>query len=64
MTRGALPREVAVETLKGLGRRTTVRPGLLAKGLEASLALLTRGGRIRVMSLVMGGMTAHQGSGG
>lgn len=60
MTRGALPREVAIETLRGLGRRTTVRPGLLAKGLEASLALLPRGGRVRVMAKVMGGMTAHQ----
>ena len=59
-TRGMRPRDVAVDTLKGLGRQTTVRPGLLGKALEASLALLPRGGRVRVMSRVMSGMTAHQ----
>jgi uncharacterized protein len=59
-TSGARPREVAVETLDALGRKTTVRPGFLAKALEAMLALLPRAGRVRVMSKVMGGMTAHQ----
>lgn len=53
-------RAVAEPTLDALGRRTTVRPGWLSKLLESSLALLPRWGRVRVMGLVMGGMTQHQ----
>lgn len=48
--------EVARGTLRALGRRTTVRPGLLAKALEASLSLLPRYFRVRVMGKVMAGM--------
>ncbi|MDX2220000.1 MAG: SDR family NAD(P)-dependent oxidoreductase [Burkholderiales bacterium] len=58
----ARPREVAEITLHALGRRTTVRPGWLAKLLEASLAPLPRWGRTRMLKRVMGGMTAHQRS--
>ncbi len=54
------PEDIAQATLNALGRRTTVRPGWLSKFLEASLATLPRWGRVRVMSLVMGGMTKHQ----
>ena len=60
MSVAASPQIVAAATLESLGRRTTVRPGLLSKLLEYSLAMLPRWGRVRVMSLVMGGMTNHQ----
>lgn len=51
------PEEVAAATLEALGRRVTVRPGFLAKGLEAALAPLPRWGRVRIMTRVMAGMT-------
>jgi short-subunit dehydrogenase len=51
------PRDVVGVTLAALGRRGTIRPGWLAKFLEASLALLPRWGRVRVMGRVMHGMT-------
>ncbi|MBY0362315.1 MAG: SDR family NAD(P)-dependent oxidoreductase [Phreatobacter sp.] len=53
------PEVVARQTLAALGRKTTVRPGLLAKVLEASLAPLPRRGRVRIMELVMRGMTGQ-----
>ncbi len=57
----AMPAEaVARPALRALGRRSTALPGLLTKFLVGSLSLLPRGGRVRVMSMVMGGMTAHQ----
>lgn len=52
------PEEVADGTLRALGRRVTVRPGFLARALEASLAVLPRRGRVWVMTRVMAGMTA------
>lgn len=55
------PAEVAAGTLAALGRRGTVRPGLLAKLLEASLALLPRARRVAMMGRVMDGMTRHHG---
>ena len=55
---GQTPDEVAEATLKALGRRTTVRPGFLAKALEASLMALPRGGRVKMMGRVMAGLTA------
>jgi uncharacterized protein len=54
------PEAVATSSLNALSRRGTVRPGWLSKVLEWSLMFLPRWGRVRVMSLVMGGMTAHQ----
>lgn len=54
------PDAVAQATLKALGRKTTVRPGWLAKFLEGSLAPLPRGARVRMMGTVMKGMTKHQ----
>jgi uncharacterized protein len=57
----ALPPEVVARvTMQALGRRTTVRPGWLSKMLGWSLATLPRAGRVRVMTQVMKGMTAHQ----
>jgi len=57
------PQVVARQTLAALGRTTTVRPGFLAKLLEASLAPLPRSGRVRIMELVMRGMTSGQSHG-
>lgn len=56
------PAEVARGTLAALGRWGTVRPGFLARFLELSLAILPRWGRVRMMAVVMGGMTKHQRS--
>ncbi|MCY7378908.1 MAG: SDR family oxidoreductase [Gemmatimonadaceae bacterium] len=53
------PADVAQASLAALGRRGTVRPGWLAKGLGASLMFLPRWGRVRVMGKVMAGMTTH-----
>jgi hypothetical protein len=56
------PRDVAGATLTALGRRGTVRPGWLSKLLEASLTLLPRWGRVRMMGVVMAGMTRREGA--
>ncbi len=60
MAMGAGPEVVAAATLRALGRRRVVRPGLLSKILELSLMLLPRWGRVRVMGMVMRGMTRHR----
>jgi short-subunit dehydrogenase len=57
---GVTPETVAKQTFSALGRRGTVRPGFISKFLEASLALLPRWGRVRMMQIVMAGMTRHQ----
>jgi len=62
MSRAVSARVVAQQTLKGLGRTGTVRPGWLSKALESSLMLLPRWGRVRMMGVVMAGMTKRQGS--
>ena len=51
------PSVVARETLDKLGRRGTVRPGRLAKVLEASFTGVPRWGRVRIMGQVMKGMS-------
>lgn len=54
----ALPAEVVARvTMQALGRQTTVRPGWLSKLLGWSLAVLPRSAQIRVIALVMKGMT-------
>jgi short-subunit dehydrogenase len=58
---GLTPKTVARKTLEALGRQGIVRPGWLSKALEAALALLPRRGRVRMMGIVMGGMTKHHG---
>ena len=57
MSMAQTPSEVARGTLGALGRWGTVRPGFLARFLELSLSLLPRWGRVRMMGVVMGGMT-------
>lgn len=60
MARAASPAIVARGTIATLGRKSTVRPGLLTKILSAGLAMLPRRGRIFIMRQVMNGMTKHQ----
>jgi short-subunit dehydrogenase len=62
MASAETPQRVATETLRTLGSRGLVRPGLLAKLLEASLKLLPRFGRVRIMRIVMAGMTRRTSS--
>jgi hypothetical protein len=54
------PEQVGVPILKALGRKTTVLPGFLTKLLVYSLRTVPRWGKIRIMKMVMGGMTQHQ----
>jgi uncharacterized protein len=56
MTMSDGPDKVARVALSALGRGGTVRPGVLAKALGWSLAMLPRRGRVRVMGLIMKGM--------
>ncbi len=56
MGQAATPDVVARRALAALGRRTTVRPGFLAKFLGWSLAMLPRWGRVQVMGVIMKGM--------
>jgi short-subunit dehydrogenase len=60
MGMASTPEVVARGTIEALGRRGTVRPGWLSKLLEWALAPLPRWGRVRMMALVMGGMTRHR----
>jgi short-subunit dehydrogenase len=63
MGRASRPQDVAAATLSALGRRSTVRPGWLSKVLEWSLKPLPRWGRVRMMGVVMGGMTRAHATG-
>ena len=55
------PDVVARISLAVLGRRSTVRPGWLAKLLGWSLSTVPRWGRIRIIARVMKDMTGHHG---
>jgi len=59
MNMSLLPAQVGVPILNALGRKTTVLPGVLTKVLVFSLRTLPRWGKIRIMKVVMGGMTKH-----
>ncbi len=54
------PEKIAIPILKGLGKKTTVLPGLLTKILVYALRTTPRWGKIRIMKMVMDGMTKHQ----
>ena len=57
---GATPEIVARASLAALGRGATVRPGLLAKALEAALLPLPRYFRTRILGLVTASMTSRE----
>jgi short-subunit dehydrogenase len=61
MNGAASAQDVARGTVRALGRKTVVRPGLLSVLLEAALAPLPRWARTSIMARVMRTMTAHQG---
>jgi uncharacterized protein len=60
MGMAATAKDVARATLEALGKRTTVRPGFLAKFLEGALSTLPRPARVKIMTNIMGNMTKHQ----
>jgi uncharacterized protein len=55
------PAIVSQQSLRALGRMTTVRPGVITKILDGSLRTVPRLMRSRILGVVMRGMTAHQG---
>ena len=59
MARAKLPQVIAERTLALLGRRHTVRPGLLAKLLGWSLGTAPRAWRVALMGRIMQGMAAR-----
>ncbi len=61
---GEKPETVARETLSGLGRRTTVVPGLLSKFLTYSILIAPRTLRIQIMKRIMENLTNHGKGGG
>ena len=60
MGMGQEPQDIAQPALDALGRQTTVRPGWLAKALEAAFIGQPRSLRARILGLVMRDMTKHQ----
>jgi short-subunit dehydrogenase len=62
MNMSMMPLQVGIPILKALGRNTTVLPGFLTKFLVYSLRTVPRWGKVKIMKLVMGGMTEHQRS--
>jgi uncharacterized protein len=60
MSMSMTPAQVGVPILKALGRKTTVLPGFLTKLLVYSLRTVPRWGKVKIMKIVMGGMTEHQ----
>ena len=57
ITTGVTTQAVAIDSLRALGKKTTVTPGSLSKLLTGSLATLPRGVRVRIMQQIMEGMT-------
>lgn len=55
------PESVVDSTLSALGRRRTVRPGLLSKLLGGSLMFLPRWGRTQILAQIMASMTQRPG---
>lgn len=57
MGKAMRPEDIAEPILAALGKKVTVYPGFLTQFLTASLSLLPRWGKVRVMEQVMGGFT-------
>lgn len=54
------PEDIGIPILRALGRSSVVFPGTLTKVLIYSLRTVPRWGKVRIMKMVMGGMTKHQ----
>ena len=63
MSMALTPKDVGVPILQALGRKTTVFPGFLTKLLVYSLRTAPRTLKVRIMQMVIGGMTEHQRKG-
>lgn len=60
MDKAATPAQIGIPILKALGRKTNVRPGFLAVFLGNSLRTVPRWIKVKIMTLIMSGMTKHQ----
>jgi short-subunit dehydrogenase len=60
MSMSLKPSDVGIPILRALGRTSTVLPGFLSKLLVYSLRTAPRSLKVRIMQLIMGGMTEHQ----
>lgn len=60
MSMSMKPEQIGIPILKALGRKTTVLPGALTKTLVYALRTVPRWGKVKIMKMVMGGMTVHQ----
>jgi uncharacterized protein len=60
MSAGMQAADIAAPILKALGKKSSVWPGLLSKLLIGSLHTVPRFVKIRIMKMVMSGMTKHQ----
>ena len=54
------PRDIAQPTLNALGGGSTVLPGFLSKLIPYSLAMVPPWAQVRIMGMVMKGMTSHR----
>jgi hypothetical protein len=57
--RGVTPEQVASESLRALGKKTTVVPGSLSKILTYSLFTAPRSLRVQIMRPIMAGLSNH-----
>lgn len=60
MGKALKPEHISVEIIKALGKKDSVLPGWLTKVLMTGLRTVPRWGKVRIMKVVMGGMTRHQ----
>jgi short-subunit dehydrogenase len=60
MGRALEPEDIAQPILDALGRKSTTLPGFLSKLLRYSIVPLPRWARVRIMGMVMEGMTKHR----
>ncbi len=56
------PAQVGLPILRALGCKSVILPGFLTKFLVYSLRFLPRQVRVKIMGVIMGGMTSHQRS--
>jgi short-subunit dehydrogenase len=56
---GVTPEVVATQSIKALGKKTTVIPGAMSKFLSYSLLILPRAFRVQIMKSVMSGLSNH-----
>lgn len=60
MSTALKPSNLGIPILKALGRKSVVLPGFLSKFLINSLKTVPRWAKVKILKIVMGGMTKHQ----